>query len=411
MARDTKQLPGPVIPILEEEFEDFDTEAGAFLRGETEETEFIGFRLKQGVYGQRQADQQMIRVKLPFGGVTADQLEVFGDVAEKYVPLKRGHLTTRENVQYHHVPLPLAAKALRMMAVVGLSTREACGNTVRNVTGDAWAGVEEDEIFDPTPYAGALVRYFVRNPLTQLLPRKFKVSFTGSDTDRVLSEIHDLAFVSRLRGENGSEVKGFQMLVGGGLSIMAKNTLELYDFVPVEDYLRVTEAVLRIFERSDDLRRNRAKARIKFLVHKVGIEAFREMVEEELKGEWSEKEYALDSLLYLDDEESDAPAGPAAAPPVDEADRGLFERFVESNVVRQKQIGYSTVEVKVNQGDLEPEQFRGLATILNEYGAGRARVTPWAEHRAALDPGHQPLRSVEGTAEAGPGERRRAEDK
>jgi sulfite reductase beta subunit-like hemoprotein len=326
-----------VIPILEEEFADFESEARAFMQGETEETKFIGFRLKQGVYGQRQADRQMIRVKLPFGGVTADQLEVFGEVAERYTPLKRGHLTTRENVQYHHVLLPLAAEALRLMAKVGLSTREACGNTVRNVTGDAWAGVAADEIFDPTPYAGALVRYFVRNPLTQLLPRKFKVSFTGSDTDRVLSEIHDLAFVSRIRGENGSEAKGFQMLVGGGLSILAKNTLELYDFVPVEDYLRVTEAVLRIFERSDDLRRNRAKARIKFLVHKVGIEAFREMVDEELAGEWAKKDYALDSLLFLDDEESDAPAGPADAPVVDAADRELFERFVESNVAGQRQ--------------------------------------------------------------------------
>ncbi len=377
MTRETKQLPGRVIPILEEEFADFESEARAFMQGETEEAEFIGFRLKQGVYGQRQPDRQMIRVKLPFGGVTADQLAVFGDVAEKYVPLKRGHLTTRENVQYHHVLLPLATEALRLMAKVGLSTREACGNTVRNVTGDAWAGVAADEIFDPTPYAGALVRYFVRNPLTQLLPRKFKVSFTGSDTDRVLSEIHDLAFVSRIRNENGREVKGFRMLAGGGLSIFAKNTLKLYDFVPVEDYLRVTEAVLRIFERSEDLRRNRAKARIKFLIHKVGIEAFREMVDEELKGDWAKKDYALESLLFLDDEESDAPVGPADAPVVDEADRDLFERFVESNVASQRQAGYSTVEVKVNQGDLVPEQFRGLAAILSEYGAGRARVAPW----------------------------------
>ena len=377
MTRDTKQLPGPVIPILEEEFEDFDTEARAFLRGETEEATFIGFRLKQGVYGQRQADRQMIRVKLPFGGATADQLEVFGEVAEKYAPLNRGHLTTRENVQYHHVLLPLATEALRLMAGVGLSTREACGNTVRNVTGDAWAGVAEDEIFDPTPYAGALVRFFVRNPLTQLLPRKFKISFSGSDTDRVLSEIHDLAFVSRVRNENGREVKGFRILAGGGLSIFARNTFELYDFVPVDNFLRVTEAVLRIFERSEDLRRNRAKARIKFLIHKVGIEEFRGMVEEELEGDWAKKDYALDLLLYLDDEESDAPDGPTKAPTIAAADRELYDRFVASNVASQRQAGYSTIEVKVNQGDLSPAQFRGLAGILNDHGAGRARMTPW----------------------------------
>ena len=210
-------------------------------------------------------------------------------------------------MQYHHIPLPLATDALRLMGEVGLSTREACGNTVRNVTGDAWAGVAEDEIFDPTPYVGAFVRYFVRNPLTQLLPRKFKVSFSGGGTDRVLSEIHDMAFISRTRRVSGRDVKGFRVLVGGGLSIFARNTLELYDFVSIEEFLKVTEAVLRIFERSDDLRRNRAKARIKFLVHKVGIDAFREMVEDELKGDWADKDYALESRVFVYDEESDAP--------------------------------------------------------------------------------------------------------
>jgi sulfite reductase beta subunit-like hemoprotein len=377
MARETKQLPGPVIPILEEEFEDFDTEAGEFLRGNTEEATFIGFRLKQGVYGQRQPDRQMIRVKLPFGGVNSDQLRVLGDVAEDYAPLKKGHLTTRENVQYHHGLLPRATKALRMLARAGLSSREACGNTVRNVTGDAWAGIAADEIFDPTPYAGALVRYFVRNPLTQLLPRKFKVSFSGSDTDRVLGEIHDMAYISRLKQVDGREVKGFRILAGGGLSIFARNTFELYDFVSVDDYLRVTEAVLRIFERSDDLRRNRAKARIKFLIHRVGIDAFREMVDEELQGEWAQKDYPVEELLFLDDEERDAPAVPAAAPEIDPADRELFERFVALNVSPQRQAGYSAIEVKVNQGDLSPEQFRGLADILDDHGAARARMTPW----------------------------------
>ncbi len=377
MARETKQLPGPVIPILEEEFEDFDTEAGEFLRGNTEEATFIGFRLKQGVYGQRQPDRQMIRVKLPFGGVNSDQLRALGAVAEDYAPLKKGHLTTRENVQYHHGLLPLATKALRTLAKAGLSSREACGNTVRNVTGDAWAGIAPDEIFDPTPYAGALVRYFVRNPLTQLLPRKFKVSFSGSDTDRVLGEIHDMAYISRVKSGGRPRSEGFRILAGGGLSIFARNTFELYDFVSVDDYLRITEAVLRIFERSDDLRRNRAKARIKFLIHRVGIDAFREMVEAELRGDWAKKDYPVEELLFQDDEERDAPAGPATAPEIDPADRELFDRFVASNVVAQRQAGYSAIEVKVNQGDLSPEQFRGLAAIIDDHGAGRARTTPW----------------------------------
>src|SRR3954467_251251 len=164
-----ENVPGHVIPVLREEFDDFDSEAHKFLDGQTEENEFIGFRLKQGVYGQRQADVQMIRVKLPFGGVNPEQMEAFAEITERFAPLRKGHITTRQNFQFHHIPLPDAAKAIRLMSKAGLSTREACGNTVRNVTGDPLAGVCEDELFDPTPYAGAFVRHFVRNEVCQLL--------------------------------------------------------------------------------------------------------------------------------------------------------------------------------------------------------------------------------------------------
>src|SRR5580698_5993703 len=175
-----QNVPGHVIPILEREFDDFKTEATKYLAGETEEDEFIKFRLKQGVYGQRQPDVQMIRVKLPFGGVTPEQMEKFADVVEKYVPLNKGHITTRQNVQMHHVPLPEAEKLIRELGESGLSSREGCGNTMRNVTGDPWAGVAKDELFDLTPYAGAYVRYFVRHPTPQAMPRKIKTAFDGS---------------------------------------------------------------------------------------------------------------------------------------------------------------------------------------------------------------------------------------
>src|SRR5918996_4209396 len=184
-----ENVPGHVIPVLEREFDDFDTEARKFLDGQTEETEFIGFRLKQGVYGQRQADVQMIRVKLPFGGVTPEQMETFADVVEKYAPLDKAHITTRQNIQIHHVPLRDAAALIREISEAGLSSREGCGNTVRNVTGDPWAGVCEGELFYPTPYAGAFVRYFVRHPTTQLMPRKVKTAFTATDEDRAITGI------------------------------------------------------------------------------------------------------------------------------------------------------------------------------------------------------------------------------
>src|SRR6186997_1286453 len=189
-----ENVPGHIIPILEREFDDFDNEAEKFLEGDTPEDQFIGFRLKQGVYGQRQADVQMIRVKLPFGGITPEQMEAFADVVKKYAPLNKGHITTRQNVQIHHVPLRDAAKAIRELSDAGLSSREGCGNTMRNVTGDPWAGVAEDEPFDITPYAAAYARYFVRHPTTQLMPRKVKTSFSASEDDRAISKIHDVGF-------------------------------------------------------------------------------------------------------------------------------------------------------------------------------------------------------------------------
>src|SRR5213596_3375286 len=221
-----ENVPGHVIPILEREFDDFDSEAKKFLDGETPEDEFIGFRLKQGVYGQRQADVQMIRVKLPFGGITPEQMEKFADVIESYVPLNKGHITTRQNIQMHHVPLLDAERAIRELGEAGLSSREGCGNTMRNVTGDPWAGTLTGELFDITPYAGAYVRYFVRHPTTQAMPRKFKTAFAATDEDNAITKIHDIAFIPRVR----DGVRGVEMVVGGGTSIMPRVAPTLYEF-------------------------------------------------------------------------------------------------------------------------------------------------------------------------------------
>ncbi|HEX7291039.1 MAG TPA: nitrite/sulfite reductase [Conexibacter sp.] len=366
-------VPGHIIPILEREFEDFDTEAGKFLRGEMEEPQFIGFRLRQGVYGQRQPDVQMIRVKLPWGGITPEQMEAFATVVERYVPLRKGHITTRQNIQLHHVPLPDAAKLIREISDAGLSSREGCGNTVRNVTADPWAGICDDEIFDPTPYAGAYVRYFVRHPTTQLMPRKIKTSFTGSAADRAISGIHDIAYLSRVK----DGVKGFELRVGGGTSIMPRVAPTLYEFVKADDgeYLKVAEAVFRIFDRQEWLRVNRARARIKVFVDKFGIDELRSQVEEELKGDWvAERDFDPQPRLFLHDEEANAPAVPASYGSPN-GDLSEFEAFRAANVTAQKQTGFATVQVKVTRGDLTPEQFRGLAAIMRDFGGGYARTT------------------------------------
>jgi sulfite reductase (ferredoxin) len=368
-----ESVPGHVIPILQHEFDDFSTEAGRFLQGQIEETEFIKFRLKQGVYGQRQPDVQMVRVKLPMGGVTPDQLDTFASVIEQHVPLRKGHITTRQNIQMHHVPLPTMELILRELGEAGLSSREGCGNTVRNVTGDPRAGTLAGELFDITPYAGAYVRYFVRHPTTQMMPRKIKTAFTATDADNAITQIHDIAFTPRVR----DGVRGVEVRVGGGTAIMPRLAPVLYEFVELDngDYLKVAEAVFRIFDRQDFLRVNRARARIKVLVDKIGIDAFREMVEEELQDEWvAERDFSIDGLLLENDEQAHAPAKPLSSSSPN-GDRRAFDRFLESNVGRQRQKGFSTVEVTIPQGDVTPEQLRGLGEIMREYSGGFARTT------------------------------------
>jgi sulfite reductase (ferredoxin) len=368
-----ENVPGHVIPILEREFDDFDTESTRYLEGRLQEDDFIKFRLKQGVYGQRQPDVQMVRVKLPMGGITPEQVEAFADGIDRHVPLRKGHITTRQNIQMHHVPLPAAAELIRELGDAGLSSREGCGNTMRNVTGDPRAGVLDDELFDITPYAGAYVRYFVRHPTTQAMPRKVKTAFTATDADNAITGIHDMAFIPRER----DGVRGVEVKVGGGTSIMPRIAPTLYEFVELDngDYLKVTEACMRIFDRQDFLRVNRARARIKVLIDKIGIDAFREQVEEELEGDWvSERDFSLDEILYEHDEEANAPrAGTRVDSP--NGDRRAFDRFAESNVAPQRQRGFSTVEIKVVRGDLTVEQLRGVADIMRRYSGGSARTT------------------------------------
>src|SRR5437660_5917240 len=390
-----QNVPGHVIPILEREFDDFKSEAKKFLDGELAEDQFIKFRLKQGVYGQRQADVQMIRVKLPFGGITPEQMEAFADVIEKYVPLNKGHITTRQNIQMHHVPLLDAEKAIRELGEAGLSSREGCGNTIRNVTGDPWAGVAKDELFDLTPYAGAYIRYFVRHPTTQGMPRKVKTAFDASAAGRAISEIHDIAYRARVREIEGrGEVRGAQMLVGGGTSIMPRSAQVLYDFVELDngEYLKIAEAVFRIFDRQEWLRANRARARIKVFVDKYGIDELRRQVEEELEGEWvAERDFSIEHRLFLDDESESAPPPPQSYG-TPNGERSGFERFCATNVAEQKQEGFVAVEVKVTRGDLTPEQLRGLASIVRTYSGGYARTTVqqnlvlrWVREESAYD--------------------------
>ena len=300
-----------MIPILEREFDDFDTESIRFLQDASSRTTSPSSAQAGGLRpaparcadGSREA---AVRWCPP------DQLDAFAEVIEKYVPLRKGHLTTRQNIQMHHVPLPEMAKLIRELGDAGLSRREGCGNTMRNVTGDPRAGVLEGELFDITPYAAAYVRYFVRHPTTQAMPRKVKTAFTATDDDNAITRIHDMSFVPRMR----DGVRGVEIRVGGGTSIMPRLAPTLYEFTELDngEYLKVTEACMRIFDRQDFLRVNRARARIKVLVDKVGIDEFRSMVEEELHGDWvAQRDFSLDPIYCQHDEQAHAPAPRTAA--------------------------------------------------------------------------------------------------
>jgi sulfite reductase beta subunit-like hemoprotein len=372
-AQTPKWTPDPkgqrVLPILADEIENFENEVRKFRAGQVDNTAFTRFRLRQGIYGQRQPDRQMVRVKIPFGGLTYGQMIVLGRVADRFAPLKKGHLTTRENVQYHHVDLDHVPELLRMIGDVGLTTREACGNTVRNVVANPTSGVLKGEVFDVTPYAGAYARWFLRHPTTQDMPRKVKTAFSSAPWDPTITKIHDVGFIAKIKDGN----RGFEVRLGGGTSIMPRLADTLYDFVPVEDFITVAEAALRIFNRSDEERKNRMKARIKYTINRVGIDEFRSQVEEELKGDWAKNRPDLSTLMWVEDEEELAPPRPVHATPWPKGD-AAFDQWVKENTEEQKQPGFRTVYALIDRGDIFAEQWGPLAEIARDFAGGRVRI-------------------------------------
>jgi sulfite reductase beta subunit-like hemoprotein len=369
--------PGRVFVTLDEEIVNFERESKRW-RGDEDGLidEFRPFRLMHGIYGQRQEDTQMVRVKLPYGGVSADQMDACALFADKYSGFRRGHITTRENFQFHFVPLDDVPEVMRLLAGVGLTTREACGNTVRNITGCPYAGTCADEVFDATPYLVAYGRTMLRNPICQRLPRKWKTAFSSCANDCAGTPFHDMGYIARVKNVNGREVRGFELRVGGGLSTMPRQADTIYDFVPVDngEFIRVTEAMLRVFDKegglNNFLRKNMAKARVKFLIKEIGIDEFRRQVEEELAYPWAKEPLDMDALMQL------APEGPTPGePPKNGHQPGPgFQRWLETNIRPQKQDGYVAATVTVPMGNLSPEQFRGLADLMRRFSGGTART-------------------------------------
>lgn len=363
--------PGASAEAQRAEIERFASEIARLQSGEISDADFRAFRLENGVYGIRfQKDVQMVRVKVPYGLLRADQLERLARVSRDY---SNGaiHVTTRQDVQVYWIPLGRIPSFLADLAEVGLTTREASGNTVRNVIACPEAGVSATESFDVTPYAHALSAYFLRNPVCQDLPRKFKIAFSGCAEDCTMTAIHDLGFLARLREENGREARGFRVLVGGGLGPLPRAAQVLVDFAPAEDYLPLAEAVIRVFDRRGN-RAQRHRARLKFLLEDLGIEAFRQLVLQEAR---VVRQTRPGSMLL------DVPAVelPVRVPaPVREVERPLpgFDTWFRTNAKEQKQPGHHVAYVALPSGDLTADQLEGIARLARKYSDGTLRTTP-----------------------------------
>jgi len=365
-----------------------------YERGELTPEQWRAFRLVRGTYGQRQAeDAQMLRVKIPQGVLTADQLDALADVAERH-SRGFGHITTRQNVQFHFVKLHDVEPAMRRLAETGLTTREACGNSVRNITGCPYAGVSADERFDVSPYAEGLTRFLLRHPLSSTLPRKFKIAFEGCATDHVMIGINDLGFRAQLGPDGG---RGFRVTAGGGTSIMVTNAGVLHDFLPASEILRVAEAVLRVFKRFGDYE-HKQRNRMKFMIKQLGWTRWREEYDRELtacrlRGDVPTLDIdppASESVPAWPKEESPSVgriasrvtagrvSGPGLTPqvvPVFQSGDDAYARWRSTNVRPQKQFGYVSATATVPLGDLTSEQMRVLGELARAYGDGSVRVT------------------------------------
>jgi len=361
--------------LVREEIETFRRKANSFLAGEIPEDDFRPFRLKHGIYGQRQPGVQMIRCKIPGGLMTAAQMEQLATIGEIFAGGK-GHITTRQNLQYHFVPLARVADVMHMLADVGLTNREACYNTVRNVTTCALAGLSRDEVFDVRPYAQRIAYAFLRKDLTSNLPRKFKIAFDGCrHNDCIAGAINDIGLRAVVRDGR----RGFRMLIGGGLGPLPTEAQLLDEFLPEERLLNRCEAVVRVFNKYGN-RQNRNKARMKFVLRERGIDWLREQIEREYTDILENGGIAWPELVpegFGGFQSHPPPLGQGALLPVIHTNGSgdpHYDRWLETNIVEQKQPGYATVVVRVDQGNLTAPQMSGLARLAADAADGLLRI-------------------------------------
>ncbi len=351
-------------PIVEKDIIELEQKIRQFKEGKVDEEKFRSLRLARGVYGQRQHGVQMIRIKLPYGKVSSAQLHRIADVADEY-STGRLHITTRQDIQIHHVSLDRTPELWAQLEKDDITLREACGNTVRNITASETAGIDIDEPFDVSPYADATFKFFLRNPISQEMGRKFKISFSATDADTALAYIHDLGFIAKI--ENG--VRGFKVLLGGGLGSQPRHADILYEFLPTDEIIPLTESVLRIFDRHGE-RAKRGKARMKFLIKDLGLEAFVQLINAERKA-LSQTKVAIETEAF----EITPKFKNDIIKSVQIEDTFAYEAWKVTNVIPQKQKGLFAIGIRVPLGDFYTDKARLLADLIEQYAADELRFT------------------------------------
>lgn len=351
-------------PVVEKDIIELEKKIQLFKEGLIDDERFRSLRLARGVYGQRQFGVQMIRLKIPYGKVTGNQLLRISDVADEYSTGKL-HITTRQDIQIHYVSLDRTPELWAQLERDDVTLREACGNTIRNVTASATAGIDVNEPFDVSPYAHAVFQFFLRNPICQEMGRKFKISFSSSDADSALSYMHDLGFIPKIKNNE----KGFKVLIGGGLGSQPRHADILYEFLPAHKIIPVTESVLRIFDRHGE-RARRQKARMKFLLKDIGLKSFVKLIEKEQKA-LSHQEVFIDTTDF--DTEIVIPEVSNVKINIDnEFDYNTWKKL---NVIQQKQKGFFAIGIKVRLGDFSTQKARELAHLIKNYAANELRFT------------------------------------
>ena len=349
-------------PIVEKDIIDLEQKIHAFKNNAIDEEKFRSLRLARGVYGQRQQGVQMVRIKLPMGRFTAKQLKKIAYVADEYGSGNL-HITTRQDIQLHYVELDRTPQLWEELEKDQITLREACGNTVRNVTASATAGVDLDEPFDITPYAEAFFQYFLRNPICQDMGRKIKVAFSSNQKDDALTFIHDLGFIPKIKDGEA----GFQLMLGGGIGSQPMPSQKLFDFLTTDQIIPYSEAIIRLFDRHGE-RNKRNKARLKFLVKDLGLEQFLTLVEDEKKSLLTQSfpiqatERKLDEAQVKLDE-------------IDVQTDSGFTQWKKVNTFPQKQSGYLSVGIAVQTGDISSNKARKLAEVITRFTKNDNRFT------------------------------------